>query len=138
MYFDGSEKCFFTYPEKVYAILQTPFQEGIIPMAATELSQNILLLLPQFSERQFYRGLPILTLISPKGPVQGQQRISAIKGRKKENKKKNHPKVKPKQANARVDSSLYLYSCNRSCKYQKMFVRLAIGFSKVQYETKIV
>lgn len=66
MHLNGSEKCFFTYPEKVYAVLHHP-----LPVAATELSQNILLLLPQFSERQFCRSLPRFTLISSKGPVQG-------------------------------------------------------------------
>lgn len=30
--------------QKVYAILHTPFQEDVTPKAATELSQNILVL----------------------------------------------------------------------------------------------
>lgn len=48
-------------------------------MAATDK----ILLLPQFSERQFYRGLPISTLISPKGPVKGKHIISVVKEKKK-------------------------------------------------------
>lgn len=152
MYFNGSEKCFFTYPEKVYAILHTPFQEDITPMAASELSQNILLLLPQFSERQFCRGYQDLLwfhqkvlckvsreLLPPNGIKTNKKPPKQTKKLPTQNKttnktkqqNQNHPKVKSKEVNVRADSSLYLYSCNRSHKYLKMFVCLAIGFSKV-------